>query len=93
MKGADAEKLVSPTLEKILRASRNEWAAAIEGLSDQEKSRAGYEADGLAATLAEVGEYLDWRGVAGRGDHGHDRAIKEAEKRNRKVRRAMGYNV
>jgi hypothetical protein len=49
------------------------------------------QASYLSEQLAVISEYLDWRGGGGCGDHGHDDALKKAEKRRKKVRKALGY--
>lgn len=49
-------------------------------LSDEEWRRLGGVALQMARHLAAVASYADWRGGAGCGDHGHDKAAKAALK-------------
>lgn len=46
----------------------------------------------IAQWSAHLAEYLSYRGAAGCGDHGHEPAKKAADKKLRRVRKALGYS-
>ncbi len=83
--------IITAMLESV---SRNEWGEFLDKqkatsselleLSDMLTSR--------AVLFAELAKYLDYRGGAGLGDSGHEIAMKKAQKRRRKVRKALGYS-
>ena len=72
---------------------RNEWGEYFDELKSEEKDVQGLasHASQLSALAGELSEYLEYRGAAGCGDHGHDEALAKAQKRRKKVRRALGY--
>lgn len=47
--------------------------------------------DSMAQSCVELAEYIEYRGAAGLGDHGHEDALKQAKAKLKKVRKAMGY--
>ena len=68
---------------ECLDAKKKDFVVDIQSLSDH--------ASNLSVIAAELSEYFDYRGAAGCGDHGHDAALAKAQKRRKKVRKALGY--
>lgn len=62
-----------------------------EGMSTPELVEFSDSCLGFAAILAELSEYAMYRGAAGCGDHGHEKARKKAEAQAKRVRKALGY--
>jgi len=83
-------------LRKFVESGFNYWDGLFKTVSRspigspalQEIAR---EADGIAQKCVLVSQYLCYRGACGFGDHGHDDALKEAQKDLKKVRKAMGF--
>ena len=61
-----------------------EYDISIQELSDYACS--------LSVIAAELSEYLGYRGGYGVGDHGHDAALLKADKKRKKIRKALGYS-
>lgn len=72
----------------IHEVSRNDWEQ-IHPASWQEVESL---ADGLSALAAEISAYAGMRGANGTGDHGHEEAMKAAQKARKRVRKALGYS-
>lgn len=84
---AIAQRLLSvpPTAwDSILKA--NAILPGSSGLQEIERVL-----DGLAQKAGMASGYLGARGASGYGDHGDAPAMKEARKKEKKVRRALGY--
>ena len=79
-------------LKVIMSLPLDKWPELVDGLSEHEKFELSIRASRVAANYALASEYLDWRGGAGYGDHGHDKAIEKAIATKKRVRKALGYN-
>lgn len=73
----------------INRLARNEW----DQVSPSSWQEIESIADGLATLAFEVSIYASWRGAAGAGDHGHEKALAEVRKAHAKIRKLLGYNA
>lgn len=72
----------------IVELSRNEW----EFVKPESWQEVESLADGLSALAAEISAYAGMRGADGCGDHGHEEAMKAAQKARKRVRKALGYS-
>lgn len=79
--------------DMITDIPRNEWGKYFDELKPEERDVQGLAnlASLLCTISGELSEYLEWRGAAGCGDHGHDEALAKAQKRRKKIRKALGY--
>lgn len=64
--------------------------AGLKGVAIQE---AGAIAERYAQRASYLADYLDTRGGAGCGDHGHEAACKSAQRRVKRVRKALGFLI
>lgn len=81
-------------IDKILIMPINEWERAVDMLIEADdvnlvtaESMMSY----LSVTAGEFACYLGYRGAYGTGDHGHQRALEQAEKRRKVMRKANGF--
>ena len=78
--------------------SRNEWDEYLTEKIHSKKINGGDLSEisdfliSQAIFLVELAEYIDYRGGAGCGDHGHEEAIKKAETKKKRVCKALGYS-
>lgn len=92
---------LSPVERQVLLSMVGEIKTAVQGdplgfdsfskLDAEAMQRAQRFADGLAENAGALQGYLDARGCAGCGDHGHDAAMEQGAKRRKQVRKALGY--
>ena len=87
----DYENIIIDMVDNI---PRSRWGNHLErlNLNSRDIQELASEASSLCAITGELSEYFEWRGAAGCGDHGHDDALKKAQKRRKKVRKALGYS-
>jgi len=78
-------------LLSIALQARNEWDKLIEPLNARQAEILERQADVLCIVLAELSTYLTERKTSGCGDAGHDKALGEAIKTRKKIRKALGY--
>lgn len=82
---------MNPTIQATLSMSRGEIGKLFDDVAPSVLQDLGREASGLAQHAAWLSEYLEFRGAAGCGDHGHDEAAVKADAKLKTVRKAMGY--
>jgi len=84
----------------VLNTNRSDWDELLNPVcSDHpelnyaisELSELESELDSLTQNACMAAEYIGHRGTYGCGDSGHDKAFKAAEKKLKKVRKAIGY--
>ena len=81
------EKLIT-----MLELSMTDWDEAVQALGTSDKVKLADSADHIATRLAMLSAYLTYRGAAGFGDHGHDDAVRQAERARKRVRKALGFS-
>ncbi len=63
-----------------------------EDISPSEANELSDYLTSLSVTAGMLAQYLGYRGGFGCGDHGHDKAMKAAHKREKALRKANGYS-
>jgi hypothetical protein len=69
----------------------NQLGQRVPNLSEEDCTEIANECETLLQRLAFVGAYTAARGGNGCGDCGHESAIKQARKRVKAVRKALGF--
>jgi hypothetical protein len=77
------------------RRAREEWGEYLKEINLHDDPNQGFEIvkhlESRIQSLAEVKEYLEWRGVAGTLDHKHGVALKKSRDFVGKIRKTLGY--
>jgi hypothetical protein len=76
----------------FLDAATCNWDEVWNQIPISQQQEVASLATSVAILCAQADEYANFRGVAGCGDHGHDKAIKEANKKAKKIRKAIGFS-
>lgn len=61
-------------------------------LTEYDWKRISDMAASMAVWFGVLSHYAEWRGGAACGDHGHEKALAEAHKRRKALRKAVGYS-
>ena len=77
--------------DNFISVGFNHWDEAFKKIHPSKIQDLERTADGLCQQYALLSGYLSLRGAAGCGDHGHEDAMKEANKKLKKVRKALGF--
>ena len=81
---------MNTTLRNFVDNGHDRWDNLAQLSADQLRALQD-QADHLAIQCGMVSRYLEYRGAAGCGDHGHDAALAQAMRARKKIRRALGY--
>lgn len=82
---------ITTNLLNAMFATREGLESTVDQLDAHVLQCLEKEAAAVSQRAAWVSEYLSLRGASGCGDHGHDEAVKGANKYLKKVRKALGY--
>lgn len=91
MERAEVRKLVMSMFD----LGYGEWDEAVTNIKKTDRyaiQEMESAASGMAVEAAMLSEYLEYRGAAGMGDHGHEDAMKQAQKARKRIRKALGYS-
>lgn len=78
-------------LDMAMNLSRNEWDEFISSLDESSIAQIEKTASSLSVLCAEIAEYTGQRGGYGCFDSGHEKALREAQKIRKRIRRGLGY--
>jgi hypothetical protein len=91
MERAEVQQLVIT----MINSGTDDWDEAIKNLKRTDRSaiqEMESVASGMAVQAAMLSEYLEYRGAAGMGDHGHEDALRQAQRARKRIRMAIGYS-
>lgn len=88
---------MSPELSRLLTVGRNDWESLVDQMRGEGSQASAVvqletEASALSALAAEISGYLMHRGASGCSDSGHGKALAAAQKKLKRVRKALGYS-
>lgn len=84
---------VPKTVDEFITAPLVEWEKTVDAMTPEQRGQMSDMLDAIAQKCARAAGYVSHRYGCGCGDHGHNSAVKNANKVLSGVRKALGYTL
>ena len=81
------------TTDDLLRLAPISWQETADKMGPQERNEARQALEAISARAGMLAAYLDERHGSGCGDQGHAKALRQANRTQRAIRKAFGYQI